>query len=790
MKICESWLRDWVAYELPGDELPNRLTMLGLEVDALEPVAPPSSGVVVGEVLERRRHPNADKLSLCRVSVGIETLDVVCGAANVREGGRYPLARVGARLPGGMEIRATRIRGEASSGMLCSALELGIDTGEEGLLELPDDAPVGTNVVEYLALDDRVIDLNVTPNRADCFSIAGIAREIAVAGGQRREVAAAAVAPVIPDVFPVNIAQPGDCPRFAGRVIRQINPAARTPLWLRERLRRCGVRPIHPVVDVTNYVMLELGQPMHAYDLGRLQGGIQVRRGRPEERLTLLDGREIRLDPDMLVIADERQPVGLAGIMGGIGSGVDASSRDIYLESAFFTPAVVAGRARRLGLHTDASVRFERGVDPTLQARAIERATALIVEIAGGQAGPVADTIHDSQLPSRLPVRLRRARLHAVLGLAVEDATVVAILTGLGMSVAGWEAGWVVSAPACRFDIEREEDLIEEVARVHGYERIPETPGAAASQLGSAGESKVTPRQIRRALIARGYQEAITYSFVDPDTDRELGGGGAGLALANPISADLAVMRQSLWPGLLQVMTRNLNRQQSRVRVFEIGVRFVQQGATLTEENVLSGAVVGTRLPQQWGSSPATVDVYDVKSDLEALLALTGEADAFRFEAAHHPALHPGRSARIRRGAQAVGWIGELHPAVRRKLDIATSPLLFEIGVQAAFAARLPACQNLSRFPLVRRDLALVVDRGVSAAALVGAVRRMAPPALRDIVIFDIYTGPQVGPTEKSIAMGLILQDASRTLTDRDIDQMLESVIAALRRDFDARIRE
>lgn len=790
MKVCESWLRDWVVYEMPGDELPHRLTMLGLEVESVQPVAPPLSAVVIGEVLERRPHPNADKLSLCRVSVGNDVLDIVCGAANVRQGGRYPVALIGARLPGGLEIRATRIRGEASGGMLCAAGELGLDTGEDGLLELDADAPVGANVAEHLVLNDRVIDLNITPNRADCFSVAGIARELSVAGGQLRDVAIASVAGVIPAQVSVVIEQPGDCPRFTGRVIRGVDPAARTPLWMRERLRRSGVRPIHPVVDVTNYVMLELGQPMHAYDLNRLRGGIRVRRGHAGERLTLLDGREIALDADMLVIADHQQAVGLAGIMGGAGTGVEAGSRDIFLESAFFTPAVVAGRARRFALHTDASLRFERGVDPTLQLRAVERATALILEIAGGQAGPVTDIIHDHHLPRRAPVHLRRARLHAVLGIAVGDSAVTTILGGLGMRVSGTEAGWMVTAPASRFDIEREEDLIEEVARVHGYERIPETPGPGATQLGSAGESRVLPRQVRRALIARGYQEAITYSFVDPQSDRLLGAGGVGLALANPISADLAVMRQSLWPGLLQAMTHNRNRQHDRVRLFEVGVRFLQQDGGLQEQNVLSGAVLGARLPEQWGVSSAPVDIFDVKADLEALFALTGRLAEFGFKPAQHPALHPGRSAQILRSDRAVGWLGELHPVLRAKLDIAGSPLLFEIEIEPAFAARRPAYQGISRFPSVRRDLALVVGRKVSAAALIETVRDSLPAALRDIVIFDIYTGPQVGPMEKSVAMGLILQDASRTLTDGDVDQMLESVIAALRREFDARIRE
>lgn len=789
MKICESWLRDFVAWDMAGDELPQRLTMLGLEVEAIEPVTA-AAGVVVGEVIEKRRHPNADKLSLCRVSVGEQALDIVCGASNVREGGRYPTALIGARLPGGMEIRATRIRGEASSGMLCSAREIGLDTGEEGLLELDADAPVGASVAELLALNDRVIELNVTPNRADCFSVAGIAREVSLTGGRLHEVRAPRVAPRVSDQVPVTVEPGAGCPRFAGRVIRNVSAAARTPLWMRERLRRCGIRPIHPVVDVTNYVMLELGQPMHAYDLSCLQDGICVRRGRDGERLVLLDGREIALDPELLVISDAVRAIGLAGIMGGAGTGVGAGTRDVYLEAAFFTPAVIAGRARRFGLHTDASLRFERGVDPTLQVRAIERATELILQVTGGQPGPVTEIVAETALPQRTAVRLRRARLHAVLGLAVEDTAVAAILAALGMNVSGCEAGWLVTAPPARFDIDREEDLIEEIARVHGYDRIPETPGPGPTELGRASESQITPAQLRRVLTARGYQDVVTYSFVDAESDRQLAASGSGLALANPISAELSVMRQTLWPGLLQVVMRNLNRQQSRVRVFEIGVRFVQQGGALSEQNVLSGAVAGTHLPEQWDSAPRAADIFDVKADLEALLAATGAAADFSFEPAHHPALHPGRSARICRAGHGVGWLGELHPTLRANLHLAGSPVLFEIAVQPAFAARRPDYQGISRFPAVRRDLALVVGRAVPVAALIETVRRAGPPALRDVVTFDIYTGPQVGLTEKSVAMGLILQDASRTLTDGDIDQMLESVIAALRREFDARIRE
>lgn len=791
MKVCESWLRDWVDYDLPPEELAQALTMLGLEVESLTPVAPPSSGVVVGEVLEQRPHPNAERLRLCRVSVGTAILDIVCGAANVRPGGRYPTALVGATLPGEVTIRPVRIRGEPSAGMLCSARELGLDHPSEGLLELPAEAPPGSDVRKLLLLDDRVIELNITPNRADCLSIAGLAREVALVGGRLRPVRDAAVPATAPDQLGVKVLDAADCPRFVGRVIRNIRPGVQSPLWLTERLRRCGVRPLHPVVDITNYVMLELGQPMHAYDLAQLRGEIHVRRARAGERLALLDGREIELDGDLLVIADEQRPVALAGIMGGAATAVSTHSRDVFLESAFFSPAVIAGRARRFGLHTDASLRFERGVDPTQQCRAMERATELITEIAGGQPGPVSEALGEEHLPRRTPVRLRRSRLQRVLGAAVPDQEVQDILQRLNMKVTGGGDGWLVQAPPARFDIEREEDLIEEVARVYGYHRIPEQAGSTVATLGVASESRVPVKRIRALLGARGYAEAINYSFVDPAIDTLFAGGSPGLVLANPISAEMAAMRQSLWPGLVQAVARNLNRQRGRIRLYEAGVIFVRQGNDIKEVNVLAGAVTGDRMPEQWGHPSAAADLFDVKGDVEALLALTGAPPTeFRFVRGHHPALHPGRTAQVLRGETPIGWLGELHPALGTGLELVAAPIMFELAIEAAFSARCPVYQEISRFPEVRRDIAVVVGRDIPVAALTQVVREAAPAVLRDVTIFDIYMGPQVGQSEKSVAIGLILQDASRTLTDGDVDQFIQSVIAALRGEFGARIRE
>lgn len=791
MKICESWLRDWVSYDLGTEALAERLTMLGLEVEAVTPVAPPSRGIVVGEVLDVRRHPAADKLSLCRVSVGAVTpLNVVCGAGNVRAGGRYPTAAEGAELPGGTVIRARQVRGEPSEGMLCSAAELGLDGAAEGLLELDADAPLGRDIVEVLRLDDHVLELNITPNRGDCLSVAGLAREVALSDGVARHRELPAVPALLRDALQPIVADPADCPRFVGRVIREISPQARTPLWLRERLRRCGVRPVHPVVDVTNYVMLDLGQPMHAYDLDRLEGQIAARRARPGERLVLLDGREVELDPQVLVIADERKAVGMAGIMGGVATAVTSGTRHIFLESALFARGAIAGRARRYALQTDASQRFERGVDPTLQARAVERATALLGEITGGRPGPLSEAAAAQRPPDRVTIRLRRERLRKVLGLQISPARVNEILGRLGMTTQDDASGWKVVPPPFRFDIEREEDLIEEIARVHGYHQVPETAGRGTLRVGVASESRVATGQLRSVLIARGYQEAITYSFVSPEMDRLFADGEPGLALSNPISADLAVMRQSLWPGLIGALQNNLNRQQRRMRLFEYGVRFIcAQGAT-SEVASLAGLTLGARLPEQWGAPPVAGDIYDMKSDVEALLALTATREEFSFRPARHPALHPGRSAEIRRADQAVGWIGELHPALTARLELPAPPMLFELTAERAFAARCPRYQGISRFPAVRRDLALVVNRDVNAAALVEAVRQAAPAVLREVTVFDIYAGPQVGPSEKSVAMGLILQDASRTLTDAEVDRVLAAVTAAVSRQFNARIRE
>jgi phenylalanyl-tRNA synthetase beta chain len=788
MKFSAQWLRQWVDPGAGAPELAHQLTMQGLEVDAVTPVGEGVGGVIVGEVLAVEAHPQADRLRVCRVAAGGEPVQVVCGAPNVRAGGRYPFAAVGAQLPDGTRIRAANLRGVRSEGMLCSARELGLGDDEEGLLELDAGVVPGTDVAAVLALPDQVIDVNITPNRADCFSILGLARDVAAAAGvDLRPVDVAPVPAACDGVISASITDPADCTAFALRVVRGITPGLRSPAWLRERLRRSGVRAIHPVVDVTNYVMLELGQPLHAYDLARLRGGLQVRRARPGEQLALLGGEQLVLDPEVLVIADDEGAVGMAGIMGGQGSAVTADTTDIVLESAAFTPAAIAGRARRFGLQTDASMRFERGVDPQGQVRALERATRLLLDMAGGLPGPVV-AVGQAPAPAT-PVFLRRRRLVEVLGIDPPADEVTGILARLGFAPVAETDGWRVSPPSFRFDIAREIDLIEEVARIHGYDRIPATPLAAPVRLGGAPEGVASQDAVRSALAARGYREVITYSFTDAALNARLS-GREGVPLRNPIASDLGVMRSSLWPGLLNALRHNATRQQQRVRIFELGRCYHAAGDKVTEQAVCAGLAWGAVLPEQWGiagSPPA--DFFDAKADVIALLGPA--AGEVRFVPEAHPALHPGQSARIVAADGAgMGWLGTLHPVIAAELDLPVPPVVFELDI-AGVLARMPArFAPVSRFPAVRRDLALVVAADVSAGTVVATLRAAAGTALREVMVFDVYTGDRIEKGFKSIALGLILQDTSRTLTDADVDLIVGGVVQGLARDLNARIRE
>lgn len=791
MKFPLSWLREWTAPELPVQELAERLTMAGHEVKTVETDGEALVGVVVGEVLEFGRHPDADRLSLCRVSNGREEFQVVCGAPNLVTGMKSPLALPGVKLPNGMKLRRSKIRGVESNGMLCSARELALGDDAGGIVQLPDDAPVGADLAEYLGLPDPVLDIDLTPNRGDCFSILGMARDIsALTGAALRSAEAGAVPPAIDAIHPVVIDDPRVCPRFAGRVVRGIDPDARTPLWMTERLRRSGLRPIHPVVDVTNYVMLELGQPLHAYDLDRLQGAIRPRFAEDGEKVTLLDECERRLTRDTIVISDDSGAIGLAGIMGGLGTAVTDGTANVYFEAAFWPPALMAGRARACNLHTDASMRFERGVDPAGQARAVERAARLLLDIAGGKAGPVDDTVHPAELPAGPAIRLTPARLRQVLGTDIAPDDVGRYLRALGLAVEETGGGWEVTPPGFRFDLAIEDDLVEEVARVHGYDRIPETTAVAALPLRPLTERRVDLDRVADTLVARDYQEVITWSFIDSATHRRFAGDAPALELENPISSELSVMRASLWPGMLKAAAANLARQQERVRLFEIGKSYHGTLAAPVEVMRVAAAAIGSAAPEQWSERARGVDFFDIKSDIEALLELTGAAPEFSFREAEHAVLQPGQTAAILRGATPVGIAGKLHPAVAEALEIHEDVLLFEVDADQAFAADVPVAATVSKYPAIRRDVAVVVDENVSSAALVAAAVAAAPKIIRRAHVFDVYRGPGIEPGLKSVALGLILQETSRTLTDADADSARDAAVRNLKQAFAAVLRD
>jgi phenylalanyl-tRNA synthetase beta chain len=795
MKVPYTWLSEWVKVPWRAQELGARLTMAGFELEGLETAAPPFTGVVVGEILDAERHPRADRLKVCRVSRGSGApLTIVCGAPNARAGLKSALALVGAKLPGDLAISAAQLRGVESHGMLASPRELGLAESSSGILELPGDAPVGKALRAYLELDEAVLSVNVTPNRGDAMSILGVAREVSALRGRALTPRAPRNVPEAhKERFPVQLAAPAACPAFAGCIVKSVNNRAQAPLWMRERLRRVGLRSISAVVDVTNYVMLELGQPMHAYDLKKLEGGIKVRLAQRGERLKLLDGREIEAERDMLLITDARGPIGLAGIMGGERTAVSAETEEIFFEAAYFSPTAILGRARRVGLTTDASQRFERGVDPTQQARAIRRALELLTPIAGGRAGPVVLTQSARHLPRRRPVTLRARQLNRLLGVELPAKQVASTLTVLGMKVKAAKGSWRVTPPAHRFDIGIEADLIEEVSRIVGYERIPETDALVAQRFERLAAEQPPENALLEVLASRGYQEAVTFAFVDPSLQERLFRSSAALVLANPLSSDMAAMRVSLWPGLIKAARDNERRQQPRVRLFEQAARFEPaSGGGAREIASLAGLASGARLPEQWGVSKAertAVDFYDVKDDLEALFALTGAPAAFTFAADAHPTLHPGRSARVLRDGARVGWLGELHPALAKELDFTYAPVLFELDL-SALAVKRAVHQELSRFPQVRRDLAVVVDESVTLSRIAERVTLATSSLLRGLRVFDVYRGPGLEPGRKSIALGLIFQDISRTLTDDDVERLMASVVSELRETLNARIRE
>ncbi len=792
MQISETWLREWIDPPWDSPTLAKRLTMAGLEVEGRTSAAPPFSGVIVGQIVECAKHPNADKLTVCSVTTdGCNRLPIVCGASNARVGLKTAVAVVGARLPDDVTIQRTKLRDVESNGMLCSARELGLGDEAEGILELPDDSEIGKDVRAALDLDDVILELNLTPNRGDTLSVRGLAREVAALMGERlTDRAQTSVATKGDARFPVTLSAASACPKFVGRVIRGVNALAHSPSWLRERLRRSGLRSINPIVDVTNYVMLELGTPMHAYDLAKLQKGIDVRTAQRGERITLLDGAEVKLHEQDLLIVDAAGAIGIAGVMGGNRASVGSATADVFLEAALFSPKSIRASARRHSLITDAAQRFERGVDPQAQERSMERATELLTSIVGGAAGPVVVSSSSEHLPHPVTVALRRSQLARLLGVRVPDAEVLKILESLGMSVRSTAEGWQVTAPSHRFDIGIEADLIEEVGRIFGYDQIPETNARIEQVFTPLSEQRVSGDRLLVALADRGYQEAITYTFVDPKLQEQLFPGSQQLVLSNPISADLSAMRVSLWPGLISAARENLRRQQDRVRLFESGRKFVVVNGVLEEIPTIAAVAMGPALPEQWGESKRAVDFYDVKADVETLLAATGLPDIFTFAVESLQCLHPGRAARIRRANTNVGWLGELHPELVRALDLTYTPWLFELETAAALEAKVPVFEEISKFPSIRRDLAIVVDESVPLAAIREHVSVGARSLLRDLRVFDIYRGENVDSGRKSVALGLILQETSRTLTDQDADQIVAAVKERLRRELNATIRD
>lgn len=795
MKFSENWLRQHVEVDATREQLAATLTAIGLEVEDITPLGASLDGVVVARIVECAKHPEADRLQVCQVDAGKgELLQIVCGAPNARPGLVAPLATIGTRV-GDIVIKAAKLRGVESNGMLCSAKELGVDADASGLLELPDDAPIGAPLAEVLCLPDASIELKLTPNRADCFGIRGIAYDVAAACGSKVTPFDVTPMPALNDAaLPVELHAGADVPRYCGRVIEGVNAAVATPLWMSERLRRSGIRPVSFLVDVTQYVMLEIGQPMHAFDRDTLRGPVGVRHARAGETTKLLNGETVTLDEQFLAITDgagaEQRVVALGGIMGGYDSRVTDATRNVFLEAAHFTPAVIIGRGRKLGLHTDAGHRFERGVDPELPRIAIEHATRLIVEIAGGAPGPITEAVLPEYLPRPQPVMLRRTRLARVLGLTVADAEVERILHALGLAVESDADGWRVTPPTRRFDIAIEEDLIEEIARIHGYDTIPTTlPGSTAGVV-TPSETLVGESELRRQLIARDCLEAINYAFVDAALLQHWDVAQGSVPLANPLSAELGIMRTRLLPGLVEALARNVARQQPRVRLFEIGNVFTanetpESGPVETQH--IATAVYGPAASEQWGVASRSVDFHDLKGDLDSLAALSGAQLEYRLSRA--PWGHPGRSADVFRDGVQVGWIGELHPRLQRALDLDHPVIAFELGLDALQQRVLPRAGVLSKFPSVRRDLAFIVPENLAWEAISATVRKAAGTSLRELRLFDRYVGKGVETGFKSLAMGLILQDDSRTLTDRDVDAVVAEVTAALASTHGGRIR-
>ena len=796
MKFSENWVREWVSPSISTEQLCDQITMLGLEVDGVEKVAGDFTGVVVGEVVECAQHPDADKLRVTKVNVGGDRLlDIVCGAPNCRQGLKVACATEGAVLPGDFKIKKTKLRGQPSEGMLCSFSELGIDVDADGIIELPLDAPVGTNLREYLDLDDKAIEISLTPNRADCLSIAGVAREVGVVNKQVvNQPHFDAVPATISDKVQIELKAPEACPRYLLRVVKNVNVKAQSPIWLQEKLRRCGIRSIDPIVDITNYVLLELGQPMHAFDVSKVSQPVQVRLANNGEELVLLDGTTAKLQSNTLVIADQTGPLAMAGIFGGQASGVDAeTTKDVILEAAFFAPLAIAGRARQYGLHTDSSHRFERGVDFTLQRHAMERATALLLNICGGEAGEICEVVSEQYLPKVNEVTLRREKLDGLLGHHIETETVTEIFERLGFAVKYANDVWTVTSASWRFDIEIEEDLIEEVARIYGYNSIPNNAPLAHLRMREHKESDLDLSRIKTALVDADYQEAITYSFVDPKVQTLLHSEIEALVLPNPISVEMSAMRVSLLSGLLGAVLYNQNRQQNRVRLFETGLRFVPDANAefgVRQEFVLAGVITGTAKSECWTGKAETVDFFDLKGDLESILSLTEVGNRVKFVAKAYSALHPGQSAAIELDGKEIGFIGTIHPLIAQKLGLNGKAVVFEILWDAIANRRVVQAKEISKFPANRRDLALVVADNVPAGDIIDACKQAGGEKLTQVNLFDVYQGIGVASGHKSLAISLTIQDNEKTLEDDEINAVISAVLNEVKQRFNAELRD
>ncbi len=798
MQISENWLREWVNPEIDRSTLCEQLTMAGLEVDGIEPVVKASlAGVVTGRIDVISAHPDAKKLNVCQVNIGTDVpLTIVCGAANARQGLVVAVATIGTKLPGGMEIKPVTLRGVDSFGMLCAASELSLEESSDGLMELADSTPLGMSLEEFLGLDDYIIDMDLTPNRGDCLSVVGVARELGVLN--RLDVAAPKIVPVKATtdlVFPAKNSDAEACPVYLGRVVSGINLTAQTPVWMTEKLRRSDIRPISPVVDVTNFVMLELGQPMHAFDLDKLSGGVTVRRSSEQESIELLGGNKVELAVNTLLIADDSQPLAIAGVMGGEGSCVDSGTTRLFLEAAHFNPIALAGKARSYGLHTDSSHRFERGVDPELPARAMERATGLILDICGGEAGPVVTATSEAEkVAKQPPILLRKQRINDLVGVTFSATDVTEILSRLGMALEVRDSAWLVTPPSYRFDIENEVDLIEELARIYGYQNIAAVPLVATATLSPVPEKVTVTDRLKDLLVDRGFQETINYSFIDREQQQIIDPAIEPIALINPIASDMSVMRTSMIPGLLRTYVSNANRQQERIRLFEVGncFRKIESAGSTEVENSERIALLlsGNRLPENWSDKSQPVDFFDIKAEVENLNHLAGTAEKFTWNSSRSDALHPGRSADLFVAGKQVGSVGELHPSVAKKMGIKKTVLIAELTLDALKNNRVPSFSEISKFPVTRRDLAIVVEKNVTAEQIRQCVLNHAPELIKEVILFDLYTGEGIESSQKSVALRLIIQAFSETLTDERITSTVNGVIAALNRELAATLRD